>query len=91
MVGSFFADAAQLLEEDFLRDAFDLDEDVVQHDLGHVPLEIVLLGSMVVGAQDVNLCVLAQPLQSIRMGHVHFAQVVEAEITQGLPFEVFLV
>jgi hypothetical protein len=29
MVGSFFADAAQLLQEDFLRDAFNFDENVV--------------------------------------------------------------
>lgn len=42
--------ALQSFEEDFLAHSFYLDEDVVQHYLGLVSLEIVLLCSAFIGA-----------------------------------------
>lgn len=43
-------DALQSFEENFLAHSFYLDEDVVQHYLGLVSLEVVLLRPALIGA-----------------------------------------
>lgn len=54
-----------LLEDDLLGDALDLDEDVIECDLGLVVLEVVPLGAAVIRPQDVDLRVLAQALHRV--------------------------
>lgn len=65
MVYSFSALYMHLLEDDLLGHALDLDEDVIECDLGLVVLEVVLLGAAVIRPQDVDLRVLAQALHRV--------------------------
>jgi len=65
MVYPFSALDMHLLEDDLLGHALDLDEDIIEGDLGLVVLEVVLLGAAVVCPQDVDLRVLAQPLHCV--------------------------
>jgi hypothetical protein len=70
----------QLLEEDLLGHSLDLNEDVIQDDLGLVSLEVVLLRVAVVGAQDVDLRILSQPFDCVSVLSVEVAQVIEGEL-----------
>ena len=80
-------DALQFFEEDFLAHPLYLYEYVVQHDLRLVSLEVMLLRPALVGAQDVDLRILAQPLHCIAVLGVEIAQIVEGELAGGPAFE----
>lgn len=80
-------DALQFFEEDLLAHPLYFYEYVVQHDLRLVSLKVVLLRPALVGAQDVDLCVLAQPLYCIAVLRVEIAQIVEGELAGGPAFE----
>ena len=80
-------DALQSFEEDLLPHALHLYEHVVQHDLRLVPLEVVLLRTALVGAQDVDLRVFPQPLHRVAVLRVEVAQVVEGELAGGPALE----
>lgn len=80
-------DALQSFEEDLLAHPLYLYEHVVQHDLRLVALEVVLLRPALVGAQDVDLRVLAQSLHCVPVFRVEIAQIVEGEFAGGPAFE----
>lgn len=79
--------AMHAFEEDFLCDALDLDEDIVESHLGSLMFETVFFRENLVSPQNMDSSIFSEPLKGFAMSKVRLAEILERKLARSSSFE----